>query len=362
MASEAAPLSLTLRLAHRIRATGPISVADYMDEAGAFYYATRDPFGVTGDFITAPEVSQIYGELIGAWCADLWQRLGAPDPVLLVELGPGRGTLMADALRGTRHVPGFTQATRLHLVERSPLLRREQAEKLGAFHPQWHETIATLPQGPMLLIANEFLDALPIRQFERCGGAWHERRIALSDDGARFNFVLEPFPSLLAAHLPPALDGTIAELCPPAAAIATDLATRLAAQGGAALFIDYGYFPSAFGDTLQALRQHRTHSILDDAGNADLTAHVDFAAFATAARASGAEVFGPATQGAFLASLGLEARVAQLLKSAAPTQAEAIRSGAHRLIDPAAMGTMFKVLALGQKGAPALAGFARETP
>jgi NADH dehydrogenase [ubiquinone] 1 alpha subcomplex assembly factor 7 len=363
MAGEAAQVSaLARRLAQRIRAAGPMSIAAYMDEASAFYYGTRDPFGAAGDFITAPEISQIFGELIGAWCAELWQRLGAPDPVLLVELGPGRGTLMADALRAARVVPAFMDALRLHLVERSPVLRRMQAEKLGAFSPVIHDGIATLPPGPMLLIANEFLDALPIQQFERRGGAWHERRIALSDDGKRLTFVLDPQQSPLAAHLSQARDGAIAELCPAAAALGTDLAARLAAEGSAALFIDYGYVASAFGDTLQALRRHHPSAVLDEPGSADLTAHVDFAAFAAAARAGGVAIHGPVTQRAFLKALGLEARKAKLLERASPAQAEAIETGCQRLIDPASMGTLFKVLALGQKGAPAPAGFNLETP
>jgi NADH dehydrogenase [ubiquinone] 1 alpha subcomplex assembly factor 7 len=363
MAGEAARISaLAQRLAHRIRAAGPISIADYMDEVGAFYYGTRDPFGAAGDFITAPEVSQIFGELIGAWCADYWQRIGTPDPVLLVELGPGRGTLMADALRATRNVPGFAKALRLHLVERSPVLRRMQDEKLGAVEPQWHDGIATLPPGPLLLIANEFLDALPIRQFERRGGAWHERRIALASDGESLTFALDPQPSLLAAHLPEGAEGAMAELCPAAAALGAALGARLAAEGGAALFIDYGYVASACGDTLQAVRSHRPHAVLDEPGSADLTAHVDFAAFARAAEYNRAQAYGPVTQREFLVQLGLEARAAQLREHASPAQVEEIRSGCQRLIDPAAMGTLFKVLALGKKGAPAPAGFDGETP
>ncbi len=352
--------ALAQRLARRIRMTGPISVAEYMEEVSAFYYATHDPFGVAGDFITAPEVSQIFGELIGLWCAELWQRLGAPDPVLLVELGPGRGTLMADALRAARVMPGFLAAARLHLVERSPLLRGKQAATVGAHRPHWHESIATLPPGPMLLIANEFLDALPIRQFERRSGAWHERKINLADDGASLAFCLEAQPSPLSAKLPPADQGAVVEISMGARTVGEAVAARLAAQDGAALFIDYGYFPSACGDTLQAVRRHRTHAVLDDPGNADLTAHVDFAAFAHAAECAGAVAYGPVAQRDFLLRLGLEARRAKLTKRATPAQAEAINSGGDRLIDDGAMGGLFKVLALGRKGAPAPAGFAAE--
>lgn len=349
------------RLAQRIRASGPISVAEYMDDVSAFYYGTRDPFGVAGDFITAPEISQIFGELIGLWCADLWQRMGAPEPILLVELGPGRGTLMADALRAAATVPAFGRALRIHLVERSAVLRRMQAEKLQGVAPQWHDGIATLPAGPMLLIANEFLDALPIRQFERRDGAWHERRIMLGDDGERLAFALDPQPNLLTALLPQAEDGSVAELSPAASALGHALGARLAAQGGAALLIDYGYFPSACGDTLQAVRQHRPCAALEEPGSADLTAHVDFAAFASAARKGGALVYGPATQAAFLTSLGIAARAASLMKNASAAQAETINAACHRLIGDTEMGSLFKVLALTQPGTPVPAGFAKET-
>jgi len=363
MASETAQINpLAHRLAQRIHATGPISIADYMDEVSAYYYATRDPFGAAGDFITAPEISQIFGELIGALCADYWQRIGAPDPVLLVELGPGRGTLMADALRATRYVPGFHRALRLHLVERSPKLRALQQEKLAAFAPIFHDNIATLPHGAMLLIANEFLDALPIHQFERSGGTWHELRIALAHDGESLTLKLDPQPSLFAAQLPDAKDGSIAELCPVAASLGKALGTQLAGRGGTALFIDYGYLEGEFGDTLQAIHRHRPRAVLDEPGSADLTAHVDFAAFVRAAESRGAQAYGPVAQRDFLLRLGLEARKAKLLERATPEQAQAIETGCRRLIDPAAMGALFKVLALGQRGAPAPAGFAEAQP
>jgi NADH dehydrogenase [ubiquinone] 1 alpha subcomplex assembly factor 7 len=281
--------ALGQHLARRIRANGPMSVAEFMDETVAHYYASGDPFGRTGDFITAPEVSQVFGELIGAWCAASWEGIGKPDPLLLVELGPGRGTMMADMLRAARGAPDFARAVQLHLVERSPSLRRLQAEKLGNYRPQWHDSIATLPSGPMLLVANEFLDALPIRQFQRSGAAWHERRVGLGEDRERLAFQLDPGPSALVRELLPAApDNAIAELCPAAIALGTALGTRLVAEGGAALFVDYGYHPRAFGDTLQAVRRHHPHEVLDEPGSADLTAHVDFAAFASAAHAAGA--------------------------------------------------------------------------
>ncbi len=339
------------QLAARIRNDGPLGVADYMTAVTDFYYAQREPFGAGGDFITAPEISQVFGELIGLWCADLWQRLGKPDPFLLVELGPGRGTLMSDALRVARRVPGFAAAMRLHLVERSKRLCALQASKLATHLPIFHDTIASLPRGPILLVANEFLDALPIEQFERHDGAWYERCVALGND--RFTFAR----GAATAELPVAAEGAIAERCHQGTAITHALAQRIAGDGGAALFIDYGYYPSALGDTLQAMREHKFHPVLEEPGSADLTAHVDFAAIADAARAGGTVCHGPVTQGGFLKSLGIEAREAALLKAATAAQQQTIHSGCQRLIDPAQMGALFKVLAIGQQGAPIPDGF-----
>lgn len=353
--SEVEREAFAARLKARIRDAGPISIADYMNEVARFYYASRDPFGVGGDFTTTPEISQVFGELIGAWCAELWQRLGAPDPVLLVELGPGRGTLMADALRAARVLPSFLRAARLHLVERSPRLRKLQAAALAAHAPRFHETIAVLPPGPMLLVANEFFDALPIRQFEVHDGAWHERKIGL-DRGGAFAFLLEQ-ARCHSPNLPRAGEGAIKEIRPAARTLAQAIAQRIVREGGAALIIDYGYYPSAVGDTLQAVRRHHPHPILVAPGSADLTAHVDFAAIADAAREAGAACYGPATQGGFLTALGIAAREAALLEAARPTQRESIRAGVKRLVHPAEMGALFKVLALGRRGAPAPEGF-----
>jgi NADH dehydrogenase [ubiquinone] 1 alpha subcomplex assembly factor 7 len=344
------------RLIARIRDSGPIALSDYMRECNAHYYATRDPFGAAGDFTTAPEISQVFGELIGAWCADYWQRMGAPNPVLLVELGPGRGTLMADALRATRRVPGFHEALKLHLVEQSPVLRKMQQEKLAAYAPQFHDAITSLPPGPMLLIANEFFDALPIVQFECQAGRMHERKVALDTSGLVIK--REPTPD---EALPGANDGDIKEVCPTAYAMTRSLARRVAQSGGAALIIDYGYYPSALGDTLQALRQHRPVSIFESPGEIDLTAHVDFDHIAHAADSGGAATHGPVTQAAFLIQLGITAREAALLKNATPDQQTAIRSGCRRLIEPAEMGTLFKVLALTQQSGPVPAGFGAAT-
>lgn len=343
------------RLIARIRDEGPIAIADYMRQCNAHYYATRDPFGAAGDFTTAPEISQVFGELIGAWCADYWQRIGAPNPVLLVELGPGRGTLMADALRATRRVPGFHDALKLHLVEQSPVLRQMQQEKLAAYQPQFHNHLVKVPPGPMLVIANEFFDALPILQFDRRNGAWHERQVAFDEATAALVLRTDPHPSRMDSILPQAPDGAVLE----ARMRNTEayIAIQLRDHGGAALIIDYGYYPSQSSDTLQAVRQHKPVSIVESPGDVDLTAHVNFHMIEVTASGNGAAVFGPITQAQFLIELGIAAREAALLNHATADQQIAIRSGCRRLIEPAEMGSLFKVVALTQQGGPVPAGF-----
>ena len=353
------------RIARRIRAEGPLSLAAYMAMAlhdpVDGYYARRQPIGAGGDFVTAPEISQVFGELIGLWCAEMWRRLGQPDPVILAELGPGRGVLMSDLLRAAARVPGFRRALRLHLVEASAVLRAEQQERLGHFGPVWVPGFADLPDGPLLIVANEFLDALPIRQFVRGAVHWSERLVALDDEN-RFVFVDGP-ESPAASLLVPreqrdgAARGAVAEICPAALALASTLGARLAHQPGAALFIDYGYFPRPPGPTLGAFRRHQPVSILDAPGTADLSAHVDFAAFAEAGRAGGAEIHGPVPQGRFLAELGAGFRLAALRGRATPAQRQALDSGVGRLLDPAGMGTLFKAIALVSPGLPPPPGF-----
>ena len=343
------------RLIARIRANGPITLSEYMRDCNAHYYATRDPFGAGGDFTTAPEISQVFGELIGAWCADYWQRMGAPNPVLLVELGPGRGSLMADALRATRHVPGFYDALRLHLVEQSPVLQKMQQEKLAAYAPEFHDHFLKVPAGPILLVANEFIDALPIMQFDRRNGAWHQRQVAFDEATGSLTLGTEPQPSRMNPILPKAPDGAVLE----ARTLSPDayIAARLRDEGGAALIIDYGYYPTQSADTLQAVRAHKPVPVVEAPGEVDLTAHVDFGHLAVTAAGNGAAVYGPVTQAQFLLALGIEARAAALLKTATPEQQIAIRSGCRRLIEPAEMGTLFKVMALTQKEGPVPAGF-----
>ncbi len=355
---------ITDKIVRRIRAEGALTVAAYMamalhdPERG--YYASRGPIGAAGDFTTAPEISQIFGELIGLWSAEFWERIGRPDPVILAELGPGRGVLMRDLLRAAGTVPEFRRALRVFLVETSPVLRAEQEGRLSQATAKWVTRIEELPEEPLLIVANEFLDALAIRQFVRGVGGWSERMVTV-DPEDRLVFVDGPESPAATLLVPDRLrqssPGTIVEICPAALALAGALGSRLARQSGAALFIDYGYFPTAPGPTLRALQRHRPVSALAAPGNADLSAHVDFAAFADAARAAGAEVHGPITQGRFLTALGAGLRLEALSARATPAQRQSLESGVRRLLDPVEMGELFKVMALVSPGLAAPAGF-----
>ncbi|TVV69693.1 class I SAM-dependent methyltransferase [Sphingomonas solaris] len=343
---------ISARLERLIAAAGPIPVALFMAEANTAYYAARDPLGSDGDFITAPEISQMFGELTGLCLADLWQRAGRPDAAY-AELGPGRGTLAADALRAMRPA-GL--APPVHFVETSPALREKQAERVaGAF---WHDDIATLPADrPLLVVANEFFDALPVRQLIATYSGWRERLV--THDGEGFVAVpgAVPFDAAVPAHLRRAAPGSILETCPAAVAITRALAARIVAQGGAAIVIDYGYAEHAAGDTLQAVHAHAYADPFAKPGASDLTAHVDFAALAAVAAAEGAVVAGPVDQGAWLAALGLSTRAAMLAK-ATPARAAEIEAARARLADADQMGTLFKALAIVAPGWPAPAGFA----
>ncbi|MBF0561049.1 MAG: SAM-dependent methyltransferase [Alphaproteobacteria bacterium] len=349
--------SLTDILRDDIRAKGPIPVAAFMARAVSAYYARGTGFGAAGDFTTAPEISQVFGELVGLWAAVVWRQMGAPAPVRLIELGPGRGTLMADFLRAVTVVPDFAAAIDLHLVETSPALRILQRRALGERVVAWHDRMAEVPDGPALVVANEFFDALPIRQLVRAGDEWRERVVKWAGDG--FVFALGdkvPDPPLApAVHT--SSQGAIAELCPEGLALAAALGRRLVSHGGAALIIDYGPARSAAGDSLQAIRRHAYHPPLERPGEADLTAHVDFQALAEAARTEGAQAHGPVEQGDWLRQLGLGTRVRRLLAAAPPQKGTGILRAAHRLVDPAEMGTLFKVLALTAPSLSPVPGF-----
>ncbi|MDJ0942707.1 MAG: SAM-dependent methyltransferase [Kiloniellales bacterium] len=358
---------LAARLLKRIARQGPITLAEYLAEALTHprqgYYMTGDPFGARGDFVTAPEISQMFGELIGLWCAETWQRLGAPEALTLVELGPGRGTLLADLLRAAKVVPGFREALDLHIVEVSPTLRELQARSLAGVATAWHESLAEVPQGrPLLVIANEFFDALPIRQFERTPEGWRERLVGLAPEGDALAFGLSPPAPYAEALLPDALrdatPGAVAEVSPAALSLTAEIGRRLAEDGGAALIVDYGHAAPDGRPTLQALRRHAREDVLASPGQADLTAHVDFGALARAARAAGAEAWGPTPQGAFLEALGIATRAERLAAGASPEQAAEIRTALHRLTAPEEMGTLFKVLVLSAPGLGPLAGCA----
>ena len=352
-------------IADVIRAEGPLSIARFMalalhhPELG--YYTRGDPLGPGGDFVTAPELSQAFGEVIGAWFAQAWLDLGRPAPFRLVELGPGRGTLLADALRATRTVAGFHDGMRLHLVESSERLRATQAARLAGFDPTWHARLDEVPSGPLLLIANEFFDALPVHQLVATTGGWVERCVDLDAEG-RLAFRPGEHPSPLGADLPPAPAGTMTEVSPARSALAEAIGRRIARDGGVALIIDYGAWAEGpTGDTLQATRRHAPCDPLDAPGTADLTTHVDFHALAGAAASGGASVYGPVPQGTFLTTLGIHLRTAKLMERATAEQQRALRAALFRLTDASAMGELFKVLALAAPDAPAPPGFARPT-
>lgn len=353
---------LAKHIAGLIADRGPIGIDEYMalclghPEHG--YYLTRDPLGCQGDFITAPEISQMFGEMIGLWCADYWQKSNRPAQLALVELGPGRGTLMADAYRAAGSVPGFLDAVSLHLVETSPVLRAAQAAALGDTPaPTWHDGIASLPSSSLLVIANEFFDALPIRQFIRTERGWCARRVAVSHQTGKPRFMPVADPDISPDALPNAPLGSIVETSPASQTMMRDIAHRIGNQGGAALIIDYGYAQSAPGDTLQAVRSHQYADPFEAPGEADLTAHVDFAALARAAQEEGTHIHGPVTQGQFLHALGIGARTAHLKTHATAPQGRELDTALHRLTAPDQMGRLFKALALSAPNSPVPEGF-----
>jgi NADH dehydrogenase [ubiquinone] 1 alpha subcomplex assembly factor 7 len=341
---------------------GPITVEQYMQLALTHpeygYYMNRDPFGATGDFTTSPEISQMFGELIGLWAAEVWASMGSPRVLRLVELGPGRGTLMSDALRAARIASEFRNALDVWLMEASPTLAAMQHDLLleSGVPISWAQSLKDVPEGPAIVIGNEFLDALPVRQFVRVNGQWRERMVRLDADGAlAFDVSGEPEPYIKAN----AQNGEVLEVNPTGHRFLFELGARLVKQGGVALLIDYGHAVTGLGDTLQALRAHRTIDPLAAPGACDLTAHVDFAAMARSASATGAAVYGPIDQGDFLRAIGIDLRAKALAERAGPERAEELQLARNRLVGKGRgeMGGLFKVMAIADRKLPRPPGF-----
>lgn len=356
--------ALKQEIATMIAHEGPITLERYMSLCLGHprygYYMTRDPFGAEGDFTTAPEISQMFGELLGVWASEAWRMAGSPPSARLIELGPGRGTLMSDVLRVARISPAFFDALTVHLVETSPVLRRVQEQTLARATKVvgWSDAVEDTPPGPAFILANEFFDALPVRHYVRTLSGWRERLVGLNASGGLvFGLADEIEPALTAQ----AREGSIIEVSPASQRIMSDIAARLVREGGVMLVVDYGYLDTSFGDSLQAVAKHVYVDPLAEPGDADLTAHVDFAALARAARAQGARVMGPVTQSHFLLQLGIERRAQALMKKANAEQAQAIVDAFDRLTgvnDPRRhMGAMFKVMAVAHPDMPDLPGF-----
>lgn len=343
---------LRAQLIRRITAGGPITLADYMAEClfhpDLGYYATRDPLGADGDFITAPEISQMFGELIGLCLAQSWMDQGAPAPFTLAEAGPGRGTLMSDILRATRGVPGFHDAMQVHLIERSDPLKALQAKALAPLEATWHDDIATLPEQPIWLVANEFFDALPIRQFQRDGDGWRERQVGIKDATLSMGLSGVTNPADLSHRLEDTKTGDIVEICSTGQQAAAQLGGKIVRHGGAALIVDYGDWRS-LGDTFQALRGHTVVDPLATPGDADLTAHVDFEALALATPSRYSRL---TSQGVFLERLGITARAQTLAQNLKDDALQSHVAAHRRLTHAQEMGTLFKVLSFYPDGAP----------
>ncbi|MBZ9757471.1 class I SAM-dependent methyltransferase [Mesorhizobium sp. ESP6-5] len=345
---------LKARIVDLIEAVGPMPVNEYMAlclfDPRDGYYTTREPFGAAGDFITAPEISQMFGELVAVWLYQAWAAIGRPMPVTVAEIGPGRGTLMKDMLRTlSRLDPALANGAAFAMIETSPRLAEIQKQTLGAtpFAIGWHETIETLPHQPLLIVGNELFDAVPIRQFVRAGADWRERMVGL-DDADNLCFFAgagSVDPTLLPRDAADAPQGAIVEIAPARTSLMAAIAERIAAHGGAGLFLDYGHMRPGVGDTLQALRRHNHEDVLANPGEADLTSHVDFAALAAIVRAHGLDAH-LSTQGNFLLGMGILERAGQLGADAGQAARDNISNAVERLAGPQAMGELFKVLAV----------------
>lgn len=350
MSEDYSPLETIIR--EKINANGSITVADYMELALGHekhgYYMCRDPFGEVGDFTTAPEISQVFGELMGAWLAAMWQQLGQKE-MLLVELGPGRGTLLTDALRATRHVQGFHESLVITMVESSLQLRRFQQATLASAHPRisWQPNLDDLPDMPLLFVANEFFDALPIRQYIKNDAGLQERHVSIDQESDELQFITQAMGVQLVkggTHTQDHDDDVIVESCPVGRQIAAQLAAHLAEYGGAGLMVDYGYSGESRGNTLQAVKQHGFWPVLKSPGEADITAHVEFDMLAQSFAEVGCVASEVTQQGEFLNAIGGEMRLEALLTEADADQRESLYSGYERLIAPEQMGELFKVL------------------
>ncbi len=368
MATKITPLEKIIR--RQIAAHGPMPVSRYMElcltHPDYGYYLKQDPLGRDGDFVTAPEVSQMFGELIGLWAASVWSAMGSPNEVKFIELGPGRGTLMADALRAIKILPQFHKAVSVHLVEPSPALRAKQDETLGNVkHVEWYDSIVDVPEGPAIIFANEYFDVLPIHQAVKADDGWHERMIDVDDDIFIYGVAKQPIPRfevLLPAHARAAPNGAIFEWRPDAAMMS--IAQRVRNQGGAALIIDYGHLRSDAGDTFQAVAKHSFTNPLRNPGDSDVTAHVDFQALARAAETMGARVHGPVEQGAFLNKLGIEQRSLTLMKTSSHEDSVLVAGALKRLTGKGrnGMGQLFKVLGISHPSIATLAALSDDAP
>ncbi|MEK9683228.1 MAG: SAM-dependent methyltransferase [Rhodospirillaceae bacterium] len=360
---------LLSELHNTIQKNGPMPISEYMSlvlgHPDFGYYMSRDPFGSKGDFVTAPEISQVFGELIGLWVGSIWQQADSPDKVRLVELGPGRGTLISDILRTSRYISGFIDAISVHLVETSPYLRRAQEKALSQYRNSleisWHPDFDSIPEGRLLIIANEFFDALPIEQMVYSKDCWLRRCIGLSSSQ---DLVLTECQDSedIASYLPNSIRdrascGQVFEICPTAIKLASKISKRLSQAGIGALIIDYGHNETASGDTLQALYQQKPVGILQHPGDSDLSAHVDFEALARATRSPKIRVSGPLFQRNFLQDIGIIQRTISLTKGADSRMRKQITEGSQRLLDPNGMGSLFRVMAITEMERPIPPGF-----